>query len=133
MPVLLDTDVAIELLRGSRYALNALAHHEEGVYVSSITAAELFYGAFHSQRPDRNVKSVQAFLGQFPRLTLTDESARIFGELKANLRARATPVDAFDLLIASLALENRCALATGNIKHFSKIDGLSLVNWCRES
>ena len=52
MPVLLDTDVAIELLRGNRYALNALARHEEGVYVSSITAAELFYGAFHSQRPD---------------------------------------------------------------------------------
>ena len=47
--------------------------------------------------------------------------------------ARATPIDDFDLLIAVLALENRCALATGNIRHFSKVDGLSLVNWCRKS
>lgn len=133
MPVLLDTDVAIEILRGSRYAIDAVANHDGDVYVSSITAAELFYGACHSQRPERNVRVVRDFLGQFPRLTLTDESARLFGEMKATLCARATPIDAFDLLIAALALENRCTLATGNTRHFSKVDGLSLVNWCRES
>ena len=31
------------------------------------------------------------------------------------------------------AMETRCTLATGNTRHFSKVDGLSLVNWCRES
>lgn len=133
MPVLLDTDVAIEILRGSRYAINAVASHDGDVYISSITAAELYYGAYRSQRSDRNVKSVQTLLGQFPRLTLTDESARLFGEMKEVLCARATPIDAFDLLIAVMALENHCALATGNIKHFSKVGGLSLVNWCRET
>lgn len=133
MPVLLDTDVSIEILRGSRYAIESVATHDGDVYVSSITAAELFYGACHSQRPERNVRIVRDFLGQFPRLTLTDESARLFGELKESLRTRATPIDAFDLLIAVMALENHCTLATGNAKHFSKVDGLSLVNWCRET
>jgi len=131
MRVLIDTDVAIELLRGNRYAIEAISNHDGDVFVSSITAAELFYGAYHSKRIEHNVASVQAFLSQFPRLTLTDESARLFGKLKEQMRVNATPVDTFDLLIAVLALENNCTLATGNTRHFSMITALGLVDWCR--
>ena len=36
-----------------------------------------------------------------------------------------------DLLIAATALYMNMTLVTNNIKHFSKIDGLSLENWAK--
>lgn len=129
MAVLLDTDVAIELLRRNAHTLGCLAKCEEEIFVSTITAAELYFGAYHSQRVERNVRAVDEFLGQFPRLTLSDESSRIFGERKQRLRERSAQVDTLDLLIASLALANHCSLVTGNTRHFENIDGLHLLDW----
>ncbi len=131
MAVLIDTDVAIELMRGNTYSLKCLEECEEGVFLSSITVAELYFGAYHSQRAEQNVQIVKRFIAEFPRLTLTDTTGQIFGEMKHDLRTKSTPVDAFDMLIAALAIENKCEIATGNIKHFSKIEGLKLVDWCR--
>lgn len=129
MPVLIDTDVAIELMRGNDHTLDCIAKCESTVFVSAITAAELYFGAYHSQRIERNVSRVLNFLKQFPRLTFSDETSRIFGETKERLCAKATPVDTFDLLIAALAIEHGCKVATGNVRHFSKIEGLQIVNW----
>lgn len=132
MAVLLDTDVAIELLRGNSHTLDCLAEYPGDVFVSTITAAELYFGAYHSRQVEKNVRAVDEFLSQFPRLTSSDETARVFGELKQRLFFRSTPVDSFDLLIASIALANGCAVVTGNIRHFEKIEGLSLLNWIRK-
>lgn len=129
MAVLLDTDVSIELLRRNAHTLDCLAKCEDEIYVSTITAAELYFGAYHSQRVERNVRAVDEFLAQFPRLTLSDESSRIFGEQKQRLSERSAQVDTLDLLIASLALANRCSLVTGNVRHFKNVDGLHLLNW----
>ena len=133
MAVLLDTDVSIELLRHNAYTLDCLAKCEDEIFVSTITAAELYFGAYHSQRVEKNIRAVDEFLRQFPRLTLSDESSRTFGEQKQLLRANATPVDTLDLLIASLAIANRCCLATGNVRHFKAIKGLLLLNWIKNN
>ena len=129
MAVLLDTDVSIELLRRNAHTLDCLANCADEIFVSTITAAELYFGAYHSQRVERNVRAVDEFLRQFPRLTLSDESARIFGEQKQRHRERSAQVDTLDLLIASLALANRCSVVTGNTRHFGNVEGLHLLNW----
>lgn len=131
MAVLIDTDVAIELMRGNAYTLKCLQKCEEQLFLSSISVAELFFGAYHSQKVERNAQIVKRFIGELPRLTLTDMTGQIFGALKQHLRAKSTPVDTLDMLIASLAIENECKIATGNIRHFVKIEGLQLVNWCK--
>lgn len=129
MAVLLDTDVSIELLRHNTHTLDCLAECEDDIFVSTITAAELYFGAYHSQRVEKNVRAVDEFLKQFPRLTLSDESSRIFGEQKQLLREKSIQVDALDLLIATLAIANHCSIVTGNTRHFENIDGLQLLNW----
>ena len=129
MAVLLDTDVSIELLRRNAHTLDCLAACEDEIYVSTITAAELYFGAYHSQQVEKNVRAVDEFLKQFPRLTLSDKSSRIFGEQKQRLREKSVQVDTLDLLIASLALANHCTLVTGNTRHFENIKGLRLLNW----
>ena len=129
MAVLLDTDVSIELLRHNGHTLDCLARCEDEIFVSTITAAELYFGAYHSQRIEKNVRAVDDFLAQFPRLTLSDESSRIFGERRQRLIRQSTQVDTLDLLIASIALANDCSVVTGNTRHFKKIEGIRLENW----
>ncbi len=51
MPVLLDTDVAIELLRRNPRCLARLSLTEGRIFLSSVTAAELYFGAFNSAHP----------------------------------------------------------------------------------
>ena len=131
MPVLIDTDVAIELMRLNPYTLDCIAKHEDSVFVSTITSAELYFGAYNSARPEQNALKVKAFLRNFPRVTIDDETARRYGLLKVNLRRRSVQVAPFDLMIATLALANGCVVATGNIRHFNRIDGLQIVDWVR--
>ena len=131
MPVLIDTDVAIELMRHNPYTLDCVARHEGSVFVSAITSAELYFGAYNSAYPEQNVQKVKAFLQNFPRMTVDDEAASRYGRLRASLRRQSIQVAPFDLMIASLALLNDCVVATGNTRHFRQIDGLQIVDWVR--
>jgi tRNA(fMet)-specific endonuclease VapC len=51
------------------------------------------------------------------------------GHLNAQLEQSGNPLADADLLVAATALETCAHLVTGNTKHFSRIDGLNLVNW----
>ena len=131
MPALIDTDVAIELMRRNPYTLECVANFPEAISVSSITASELYFGAYNSAHPEENALKVQRFLDNFPLFTITDETARIFGRTKANLRRRSVQVAPFDLMIAAIAIENSCIIATGNVRHFRPIGDLHIVDWIR--
>lgn len=48
---------------------------------------------------------------------------------KNRLRAMGTPVEDFDLLIASAAVSHDLILVTDNLKHFRNISGLEVENW----
>ena len=52
-----------------------------------------------------------------------------FGELKAGLEKTGKRVDDADVLIAATAICNNATLATGNLKHFSRFEGLKVENW----
>ena len=131
MPVLIDTDVAINLMRHSPYTLDCLANCQETVSFSSISVSELYFGAYNSARPEKNVAILEAFLRNFQMLTITGTVARLFGKLKAALRKQSVQVAPFDLMIGSIALENGCMVATGNLRHFRHIKELQLSDWIR--
>jgi predicted nucleic acid-binding protein len=62
----LDTDHCIELLRGNDSILSKLGSLGEDieieVYTTTITAAELFYGAYRMPNPEQRMQEVNAFL-----------------------------------------------------------------------
>jgi len=60
-----------------------------------------------------------------------NESVEIFGMLKANLEKSGTPLDDFDLILASCALAHNLILVTNNEKHFQRIEGLRMENWTK--
>jgi len=53
--------------------------------------------------------------------SISDEEAE-------ELRRSGTPLDAGDLLIAGVARANNLAIITRNVRHFSRIDGLALLD-----
>jgi tRNA(fMet)-specific endonuclease VapC len=62
-------------------------------------------------------------------LPFDDQSAVVFGEIRTQLAAKGTPIGAYDLQIAAIALANNLILVTHNTKEFSRIPQLQLEDW----
>ncbi|WP_445176467.1 type II toxin-antitoxin system tRNA(fMet)-specific endonuclease VapC [Microcoleus sp.] len=131
MIYLLDSNTCIGYLNGRAIGvlqrLQALPSEE--VAVCSIVKAELFYGARRSNNPDRSIAQQQDFFNGFISLPFDDQSAVIYGQIRAQLAASGTPIGPNDLLIASIALANNLILITHNTREFSRVEGLRLEDW----
>ena len=131
MIYLLDSNTCIGYLNGRAIGvlqkLQALPLDE--VAVCSVVKAELFYGARRSNNPDRSIAQQQDFFNRFISLPFDDQSAVIYGQIRAQLAASGTPIGPNDLLIASIAIANNLILVTHNTREFSRVDGLRLEDW----
>jgi len=127
---LLDTDTIIYSLKGNDAIQRNLEHHiEDPIKISVVTLMELYFGAYKSEKVAGNLAKIRRLENSFEIVSTGKESAQIFGMLKASLKKSGTPLDDFDLVIASCAMAHNLTLVTNNIKHFSRIDGLRLTNW----
>lgn len=68
-------------------------------------------------------------MSEFVSLPFDDQSAVIYGQIRAQLAAPGTPIGPNDLLIASIALANNLILVTHNTREFSRVEGLRLEDW----
>ena len=132
MPIryLLDTDICVYWLNGRQSVRDRfLAVGRTQIAICVITVAELYYGAYNSNRLAQNLDRAARFIEQLSVLSLNDRALRNFGHLKAELRRVGQPLDNFDLLIASVALAENRTLVTNNTRHYERIPGLRLENW----
>ncbi|WP_341525642.1 type II toxin-antitoxin system VapC family toxin [Nostoc sp. UHCC 0302] len=130
MNYLLDTDTCIYWLNGRQPVREKLLTVGwSKVSICAITAAELYYGAYNSNRVSENLANAEQFIQNLPVLPLSDPALKKFGELKAELRKIGQTIAEFDLLIASVALTRNYILVTNNTRHYSRISNLQLENW----
>ena len=130
MSYLLDTDTCIYWLRNRQSVRERV--REVGwnqISICVITVAELYYGAYNSNRVTENLARAEFFIQNLPVLPLNDTALRGFGDLKAELRRIGQPIADFDLLIASVALAESYILVTNNTRHYDRIPELQLENW----
>ena len=127
---LLDTDTIIYSLKGQPAVVKNLREHiNDPIKISAVTLMELYYGAYKSQKVESNLAKIKILEHSLDIIPLGKESAELFGIFKAKLQTRGTPLDDFDLILASCALAHNLALVTNNIKHFERVEGLKLTNW----
>lgn len=127
---LLDTDTVIYILKGHTGAKSNLRTHlHDPLKVSVITLMELCYGAYKSQRIASNLAKIRTLENELEILPVGPEAVDVFGLLKAGLERSGTPLDDFDLILASCALAHNLVLVTNNVKHFERVEGLKLTNW----
>ncbi|MBL8527149.1 MAG: type II toxin-antitoxin system VapC family toxin [Burkholderiales bacterium] len=56
-------------------------------------------------------------------------AAEHYGDLRATLEKRGTPIGAMDLMIAAHARSLGAIMVTHNRRHFDKVPGLKVENW----
>jgi len=127
---LLDTDTMIYNLKGDEAVRKNISRHiADPMKISAVTLMELYYGAYKSQQVEKNLAKIKVLENTLEVLRVGMESVEVFGIYKAKLEKAGTPLDDFDLILASCALANNLTLVTNNIKHFKRIKGLRLMNW----
>lgn len=127
--IVLDTDVCVEILRNNPVVCARFRAVQRDVRIPFMVAAELLYGAEKSADPDGNLEQVEAFLGSVDIMESDENTVRTFGYVKAYLAKAGLAIPDADLLVAAAALSRSCPLASGNVRHFSRIWGLQLQNW----
>lgn len=130
MIYLLDTNACIHHLKFTNSPITRkLTIHLPQTAVSSVTKAELFYGAMRSNNPTQSIRQQQDFLKLFVSLVFDDESARICGRIRAQLIEQGTPIGPYDLQIAAIALARDLTLITHNVREFARIQDLKVEDW----
>ena len=130
MQFMLDTNICIYAIKHRPpEVLAALRRHEaDGLGVSSITVAELFFGVEKSGSL-RNRLALQQFLEPLEIADFDRAAAAAYGPLRATLDAAGTPIGAFDTQIAAHALALGVTLVSHNMREFARVPGLRLANW----
>jgi tRNA(fMet)-specific endonuclease VapC len=124
---LLDTNILIALL-AAEPSVTAALRAAPAVFIPSIALGELFYGAAKSGRPAQNTQAVEALSAVAAVVPCGAETVRRYGELKARLRSRGSPIPENDLWIAAVALEHDLTLVTRDT-HFAALPEITTTAW----
>ncbi len=90
---------------------------------------ELLYGAAVSARPRHHRQEVEDFVDRLAVLDFDTDAAAHAADIKADLKAKGTPIGVHDTLIAGHARSRSLILVTGNLKEFRRVDGLRCTDW----
>lgn len=126
---LLDTCVCIAMFRnqhGVRERIKQIG--TEYCFISEITLAELYFGLAKGNDKQRLLNDIIQVSRIFTVLPIRPCFQR-YGELRFSLEHAGNRIDNFDLLIGTTALTYGLVLATGNVKHFQRIESLKIDNW----
>jgi tRNA(fMet)-specific endonuclease VapC len=113
--------------------LERFRHYRMGeIGVCSVVAAELAYGVAKSGSA-RNRQALEMFLAPLEILPFDEAALWAYGDLRAKLERKGTPIGALDTMIAAHALSQKSTLVTNNTREFARVPGLSLENWVQSS
>jgi len=127
---MLDTNIAIFVIkRRPIEVLSTFNAHAEQMGISSITLAELLHGVEKSTFPLQNRKNVEDFVSRLEVLAYDDNAAVHYGDIRANLERKGTPIGVNDLHIAGHARSRGLILVTNNRQEFERVEGLRVEDW----
>jgi tRNA(fMet)-specific endonuclease VapC len=128
---MLDTDIISYLVRGTSMTLKKKLEKEEpeNLALSSIVYAEISYGL--EKKGGKNIASkVHAFIDNIRIVAFDCAAADIYAKIRTQLDRAGKPLENMDMLIAACAMAEGAVLVTHNTRHFAKIKGLKVEDWC---
>jgi predicted nucleic acid-binding protein len=123
--ICLDTSVLIDYFRRvnkSKSFFYELSQEYELFAVSAITEYEIYCGS----NADQDLYWDE-FFTKIINLPYDSEANRVTIGIERDLRRKNRSIDKPDLMIAGTAIAHKLQLATLNLKHFERVDGLELV------
>ena len=127
--ICIDTDIIVDYFRGREPGKSAFTSWREKVkvFITSITAFELFLGANLSSKREQRIIEAESLLDQHGVLTFDRESAEEAAEKGAELRRKGAVVEIRDLLNASMCLAKKMPILTKNKSHYERIMDLVVL------
>jgi len=125
MPYLIDTDWAVDYLKGVDEKVSFLQSAED-LYITSISIGELIEGIEGSEKKEDRIRGLENFLANITVVSFTEEMAYTFGKIRNDLRKKGKLPGDIDLMIAATALHLDLEVLTDNKKHFEHISGIEL-------
>jgi len=130
MIYMLDTDTVSNIVRKHLPVIKKLISHEnDEICISTVTNAELFYG-LEKKNSQKLFNEVRSVIGKCTIIDFDASQSELYGRIRVELEKSGTPLGDMDLLIASAAMSTGAILVSHNKKHFSKIKGLKIEDWC---
>jgi hypothetical protein len=119
-PILIDTDVMIDFLRGNKRAVDYVKANSDRILLSAIVIAELYAGV----KGKTEQEILDDLVGAFQVVPITGEPAKSGGLLKRD-HGKSHGVGLADGMIAATAQSLHAELKTLNVKHYPMVKGLS--------
>jgi tRNA(fMet)-specific endonuclease VapC len=127
---LLDTNICIYVIKRRPESLLDRFNRNAGhLGMSAITLAELMHGAEKSSDPPRSLTVVENFCSRLEVLAYGTKAAQHYGQIRAVLERRGTPIGVNDLHIAAHARSEGLTLVSNNLREFERVEGLLVENW----
>jgi tRNA(fMet)-specific endonuclease VapC len=101
----------------------------DSLCISAIVMTELLHGAAKSTRPQDNRREVEHFAARLEVLPFDVDSAGHAADIKAALERRGRIIGPYDLLVAGHARSRGLVVVTGNLREFTRVEGLRAEDW----
>ena len=121
-PILVDTDVLIDFLRGHEQAVSFVNLESDRIILSSIVVAELYAGV-RGGEGDAEQTTLEGFLSLFRVVHVTAAIARLGGLYKRDY-GRSHGISLADAVVAATASLENAELKTLNVKHYPMFSAL---------
>jgi tRNA(fMet)-specific endonuclease VapC len=121
---LLDSNIVIDLFKGDSKVISRIKQLKE-IKIPVIVIGELYFGANKSNQTPKRLQEVEQLENLATILDVTNSTARIYGEIKDQLRLKGKPIPENDIWIAAITKEHHLTLLTKD-RHFESVDGISI-------
>ena len=125
---IVDTDILSFYFKGDGKVIERFGEYlkEFGqINISIVTYYEIIAG-LKFKKATRQIRDFEDFINDNNIINITEESAKISGDIYADLRQRGIMIGTSDILIAGITIENGLTLITNNERHYEPIQGLNI-------
>lgn len=88
----------------------------------------MVYGAYNSEQVEANIAKTEAFAKDRVVLNCDRITAKLYGELRHDLKRKGRPIPENDLWIAAITRQHNLILVTRDT-HFDAIDSIQKESW----
>ena len=121
-PILVDTDVLIDYLRGHPAAIRFVTDHADRIILSAMSVAELYAGVRGGINGPEQL-ALANFLNLFSIVPVSADIAKAGGVYRRDY-AGSHGVGLADAVIAATAVLSDADLKTLNVKHYPMFEGI---------
>jgi tRNA(fMet)-specific endonuclease VapC len=128
---LLDTNICIYIInkRPQNIIDKITLYGSDKIKISSVSIAEMEYGAAKSKYPVKNRSALKNFLSSFEIVSFELKDTEIYGIIRSELERKGESIGPYDMQLAAQALSRNYTFVTNNTKEFQRIKKLTLENW----